>query len=42
MKALLEEIKDKKDSIIRIDGSDVTIEVKDNSVRINTKKQEEN
>ncbi|MBD1424281.1 PspC domain-containing protein [Sphingobacterium arenae] len=42
MKALLNEIKDRKDSVIRIGDSDVTIEVKDNSVRINTKKQEKN
>lgn len=41
MKALLDEIKEKKDSIIHIKGSDVTIEVKDNSVKINTNKQEE-
>lgn len=39
-KALLDDVEIKKDSIIRIDGSNVTIEVKDNNVKINTKKEE--
>lgn len=38
-KALLDGVEIKKDSVIHIDGSNVTIEVKDNSLKINTKKE---
>ncbi|WP_346149311.1 hypothetical protein, partial [Kitasatospora cinereorecta] len=38
-KAVKEAVKNKQDSVIRIDGSNVTIEVKDNNVKINTKKE---
>lgn len=39
-KATVDDVEIKKDSVIRIDGSNVTIEVKDNNVKINTKKEE--
>ncbi|PRD53880.1 PspC domain-containing protein [Sphingobacterium gobiense] len=38
--ASLDNVTIKKDSVIRIDGSNVTIEVKDKNVKINTKKEE--